>query len=165
MSERMKTWATITPAIIGLAGVLVGSAITTGTNYFLAVRKENAEATEHRLARASELKTAARLVANEFLVAHAAATILADKKRWMPKEIMFTLDAWQRNKGTLARELQLQDWNVVMVAALAVEHFRSVQLMPRSSDDVSDAMAESGKTVLRDIKAGLDALGPSMAEH
>jgi len=78
MSERMKTWATITPAIIGLAGVLVGSAITTGTNYFLVVRKENAEAAQDKLARVGELKTAARLVANKFFVAHAAATILAD---------------------------------------------------------------------------------------
>jgi hypothetical protein len=161
----MKTWATITPAIIGLAGVLVGSAITTGTNYFLVVRKENAEAAQDKLARVGELKTAARLVANKFFVAHAAATILADKKSLVPKEIIFTLDAWQRNKGILARELQLRDWNAVMVAALAVEHFRSFLLMPRSSDDASDAMAESGKTVLRDIKAGLDALGPSLAEH
>lgn len=60
----------------------------------LAVRKENAEAAEQRLVRGSELKTAARLVASEFLVAHAAATILADKKRWIPKEIIITLDAW-----------------------------------------------------------------------
>ena len=165
--ERIKTWAPITPAIIGLAGVLVGSAITTGANYLLAVRKETAEAAEHRIARASELKTAARLVTNEFLVAHAAATILVDKKRWVPEVFKFSLDAWQRDKEILARELQLQDWNAVMVAALAVEHFRIFHVLPRSGDEASDAMAENGKPVLRDIKAGLEALGPyvSMAEH
>jgi hypothetical protein len=54
-----------------------------------------------------------------------------------------------------------------MIAALAVEHFRTFHLMPRSSDDASDDMAEIGKPVVREIKAGLDALGPyvSMAEH
>jgi hypothetical protein len=45
----------------------VDAAITTANNYVFAVRKENAEAAERRLSRAVELKTAARLVGNEFL--------------------------------------------------------------------------------------------------
>jgi hypothetical protein len=34
-------WTTLGPAIIGLLGVVVGAVITTGTNYVLAVRKED----------------------------------------------------------------------------------------------------------------------------
>jgi hypothetical protein len=40
MTERIKMWTTLIPAIIGFVGVLVGAGITTGTNYLLAVRKE-----------------------------------------------------------------------------------------------------------------------------
>ena len=56
--------------------------------------------------------------------------------------------------------LPLKDWNAVEIAALAVEHFRNFHTAPRSSGDASDAMAETGKPVLRDITAGLEALSP-----
>lgn len=105
MPLKVKTWATITPAIIGLVGVLVGAIITTGANYLLAVRQETADAAKTKLARANELKTAARLIANEFVLAHSAAKNLVEQKRLMPEQIECTLDAWQRYKGVVALEL------------------------------------------------------------
>jgi hypothetical protein len=48
-------WITLIPAIVGFAGVLVGAIITTGASYWLAVRKEAAEATKDRISRAVEL--------------------------------------------------------------------------------------------------------------
>jgi hypothetical protein len=164
MTERIKMWTTLIPAIIGFVGVLVGAGITTGTNYLLAVRKEKAEAAEHRVARTTELKTAARLIANEFFVAQAAARMLVEKKRWAPEEIKFPLDAWQTDKGVIALELPFKDWRAVEIAALAVEQFRNFPPAPRSSDDASDRAAENGKPVLRDITAGLEALRPYMLD-
>jgi xanthosine utilization system XapX-like protein len=119
MPLKVKTWATITPAIIGLVGVLVGAIITTGANYLLAVRQETADAAKTKLARANELKTAARLIANEFVLAHSAAKNLVEQKRLMPEQIECTLDAWQRYKGVVALELPYTDWIAVHVAALA----------------------------------------------
>jgi hypothetical protein len=160
MTERKMMWTILSPAIIGLLGVVVGAVITTGTNYVLAVRKETAEADLRERSRANQLKTAARLIANEFFTARAAATTLVEKKRWVPAEIKFPLDAWQRDRGVIALELPLKGWTAVEIAALAVEHFRNFHTAPRSSDEASDAMAETGKPVVRDITAGLEALRP-----
>lgn len=155
---------TMNVAIIGLVGVLAGAAITTANNYVFAVRKENAEAAERRLSRAVELKTAARLVGNEFLVGQEGARMLVDKKRWAPQETKFSLDAWQKDKGLLARELTFNDWNAVATAAMALDDFRTFHTAPRSSDNASDTMAENGKPIFRDIKAGLEALRPYMID-
>jgi hypothetical protein len=70
----------------------------------------------------------------------------------------FSLDAWQKDREVLARELPLDDWNAVEIAVWAIERFRTVAPVPRSSD----AMAEIGKPVLNDIKAGLEVLIPYM---
>jgi hypothetical protein len=155
---------TLIPAIIGFVGVIVGAVITTGASSFLAVRKEKAEAAAHRLSRARELKTAARLIASELLLAQAGAKIFVGEKRWVLEKIRFPMDAWQRDKGILALELPFEDWNAVEKAALAVEHFRTLHSILRSGDNVSDATAEIGKPILTDIRAGLEALRPHMIE-
>ncbi len=151
-------------AIIGLVGVLVGAVITTGTNYVLAVRKEKAEAAERKLSRSIELRIAARLIGNDFLVGQEAARMLVDKKRWAPQDVDLSLRAWEKDRGILARELALNDWNAVVIAAMALSDFRTFHTEPRSGDNASDAMAENGKPVFRDIKAGLDALRPYMID-
>jgi hypothetical protein len=151
---------TLFPLIIGLVGVLVGAVITTGANYLLATRAERAEEAKDKHFRAIELKTAARLITNEFLAAHVIATTLVEEKRWVHEKL--PLDAWQRDSRVLARELPFSDWNAVNLAAWAVKDFRNFTTTPRSSDNASDAMAETGKPVLRDLNAGLDALRPYM---
>jgi hypothetical protein len=65
-------------AIVGFVGVLLGAVITAGiaagANYLLVVRKERAEAANDRLSRANGLKTAARLIVDDFFIAQVAAT-------------------------------------------------------------------------------------------
>ena len=166
MPLKVKTWATITPAIIGLVGVLVGAIITTGANYLLAVRQETADAAKTKLARANELKTAARLIANEFVLAHSAAKNLVEQKRLMPEQIECTLDAWQRYKGVVALELPYTDWTAAYVAALAVEHLSLTRPTPLLTELVAnDPLAESGKRIVRDIDAGLKALAPYLIDN
>jgi hypothetical protein len=150
---------TLIPAMIGFVGVLVGAVITTGANYLLAVRKEKAEAARDKLFRANELKTAARLIADDFFTAQTAVMEFVDNKRWAPAAARnFPLDAWQKDREVLARELTLEDWNAVEIAVWAVERFRTVAPVPRSSD----ALAEIGKPLLNDIKAGIEVLIPYM---
>src|SRR5450631_2379401 len=97
--------------MVGFVGVLVGAVITTGANYLLAVRKEKAEAARDKLFRANELKTAARLIADDFFTAQTAVMEFVDNKRWAPAAARnFPLDAWQKDRDVLARELPLEDW-------------------------------------------------------
>lgn len=135
MTERTKMWTTIAPALIGLFGVLVGALVSTGTNYWLAERKDAAEASSERSKRSVELRVAARLVANEFLAVSAATRILIEKKRWVDESVKFSLDGWDRHKGVFARELSFSDWAAVETAAQAVDSFRLFHGLPRSGTD------------------------------
>ena len=165
VAEATKLWVTLTPAIIGLVGVLVGAVITTGANYWLAVRKENAEASKDKLTRTIELKTAARLIGNKFFAGRGAAKILVEKKYWVPDEAKLPLVAWERDKGILARELSLEDWDAVRIGAVAVEQFQSLRPVPHTSDIMSDAIAESAKSIFRDINTAVETLRPYMIDR
>jgi hypothetical protein len=57
---------TLAPALIAFFGVLLGALITTGSNLFLAARKERSDAEKERRAQAAELKTVARVLDQEF---------------------------------------------------------------------------------------------------
>ena len=155
---------TLTPAIIGLVGVLVGALISTGANYWLAVRKENTEAAKEKYDRDAALKTAARLIANEFFGARAAANIAVDKRRWPEEMVKFPLDGWRSGRAIIARELPYADWSAVETAALAVEHFDSFRAVPRASENLADSTAETVKPIVRDITAGLEALRPYIVD-
>src|SRR5688572_29209091 len=110
---RTKTWLTLTPAIMGLIGVLVGSFISMGANYWLVVRKENTEAAKEKSEREVALKTAARLTTYEFVWAQVAANNAVEKKRWLDEAIKFPLDAWRNGRTIIARELPYHDWAAV----------------------------------------------------
>jgi hypothetical protein len=120
MTERANMWITLTPAIIGLVGVFIGAGITTGTNYLLAVRKESAEEAKDRLVRATKLKTASRLVLNEFVFAQVVAKRIIERQVWLPPHFKLLLVGWEANKEIFALELSTDDWNAVHSAANAV---------------------------------------------
>jgi hypothetical protein len=113
-------WATLAPAIIGFVGVIIGAGITTGTNYLLAVRKEAAEEAKDRLVRATKLKTASRLVLNEFVFAQVAATRIIERQAWLSPSFKLLLVGWEANKEIFALELSTDDWNAVHSAASGV---------------------------------------------
>src|SRR5262249_60851065 len=70
----------LTPAIIGLIGVLVGSLISIGSNYFLAVRAERAEQENTQRTRNAEMKGAARLVSGQLAAVAAGGPMLCQGK-------------------------------------------------------------------------------------
>ena len=57
MVEAAKLWVTLTPAIIGLVGVVIGAGISTGIAYLLAVRKEASDTRNWRRDHALEAYT------------------------------------------------------------------------------------------------------------
>src|SRR4029077_2105444 len=117
--------ASITPAIIGLIGVFVGALISTGANYLLAVRKEKADRTKEGGDRDASLRTAARLIMNEFIGGRAAANLAIRKRKWVGEAIQFPVDGWRSGRAIIARELPYDKWSAVETAALAVEHLQS----------------------------------------
>jgi predicted aspartyl protease len=70
-----STGETLMPAIVGLIGVLVGSFISTGSNYLLAVRPEQAEQAKTERARNAEIRTATRLVGDQLAKVAAGTTL------------------------------------------------------------------------------------------
>lgn len=153
-------WATITPALIGLLGVLVGATISTGATYWLAVRKEATDLAAEKTKRSTDLRTAARLIADELLAGSVAAKMLVEKRRWTDESIKLPLVAWERHKEVIAREVSYAEWNAIAIAAMAVEQFRDFAPPGGRGQEASAALAETGKPVLRDIKEGLEALKP-----
>jgi hypothetical protein len=91
----------VTPAVIGLIGVIVGAMLSIAANYFLAVRKERADERKDARAQVVTLRTVARLVAHELLIAITAAKWIVEKQ-WLPKNIPLRLDAWQAERRILA---------------------------------------------------------------
>jgi hypothetical protein len=158
MRENESWGMTLVPAIIGLVGVLVGGVITTGANYWIEERKEEAEAAKDKMSRANELKTVARLVWNEFSTAHSYATFIIEDKRRKHRE--FHLDVWERNKEVLARELPLDVRVKITKAAIVVEKFK--ELTPDPDSIVSEGAVEIMKPFVKEIELGRDALRPYM---
>ena len=110
-----------------------------------------------------QLKTAARLVAQELQLVLAAVRLLVDTKGWAHGE--FPMDAWQEHKGVLAREVSLDDWFALELALASVRGFQQFHAVPRPSSDASDDIAALGKPFLRDIQPGYDALKNTCLTH
>jgi hypothetical protein len=122
MPLKVKTWATITPAIIGLVGVLVGAIITTGANYLLAVRQETADAASLGM-RWSELDLdkkiwtvpAKRMKAgreHRVPLAPRAVTILRQLEKVSTGEFVFAGRARNKPLSNMAMEMVLRRMNI-----------------------------------------------------
>ncbi|MGP0094701.1 MAG: hypothetical protein ACLPKB_32830 [Xanthobacteraceae bacterium] len=107
------------PAFVGFLGVLVGAIITTGANYFLAVRKEKADETRAKLARTNQIRTAARLIRYNLMQLSASIDATINTKMMPLSGIGFPLTEWDNHKEVLAAELSDADWADVIVAVLA----------------------------------------------
>lgn len=154
---------TIMPALVGLMGVCVGAVITAGANYVLAVRKEKVEEAKDKVYRINELKTAARLIENEFSITHTVAELFVTKRRRVV-EMKLPLDAWEKCKEIVARELPVEKWNAVKIAAITVELHKDRAFCPMEgfTDDQMKSIVETDKMIMERIKAGMEALGPYM---
>ena len=125
----------------------------------LAVRKERAEAAKEKTDREAALRTAARLIANEFLRARTVANIAIEHRQWVA-DAKLPLDGWRSGRTIIARELPYHDWRAVETAALVVEHFELFHSFPRKGDEVEEHVAKAVDPIIKDITAGLDALRP-----
>jgi hypothetical protein len=110
----------LSPAIIGLIGVVVGGAI-------------GAFAQQLRPS-ARGVRGAARLVHEELGLTRAYATTVLTQQSWQPKERAFSDNQWSDRRALLAAELGLLDWMRVKLAYDAVVAIRAAK--PRGTDPV-----------------------------
>jgi hypothetical protein len=142
MRENESWRLALIPAIFGFIGV-VGATITTGANYWMEVKREEAEKAKEQFTHEKELKIAARLVWKDFVYTRVDAT----KKT----HIHLSLDAWQREKEILARELQFDEWRAVVIAGITAE---SLNHTPDEG-----AIGED-EAIVKSLDAGIKALEP-----
>ncbi len=155
MPQAVKSWRTLSPAIIGFLGVIVGASISTGANYVLAVRKENADAARYELLRAQEFKVSARLITGDFAAAIGSLDAVLQLKVWLPGMAGgFQMSAWQRDAAVMARELSREEWQLVSSAAHAAEVFR---MYPKEGEVPP---LDAAQQVRAKLQAGINALQP-----
>jgi hypothetical protein len=169
MSERSNipgskgTGEKLTLAIIGLVGVLMGSLISIGSNYFLAVRAERTAQENAQRTRNAEMKVAARLVSDQLAAVAAGAQMLSEEKKLSEKALRFPLDAWDQNKAVLARDMDDDSFSAVRVAVFRAEAFRTYR--DAALSEIPRDRSADGRSFFADIKRGLDALRPYMSEQ
>ena len=95
MVEERKVWPNLSPAAIGLIGVLFGPVISTGANYLVFSGKEAIEAAKAELSRTTELKIAIRVLTQELEEADSSAVMLYQQRVW--SHISFR---WMLGDGT-----------------------------------------------------------------
>jgi hypothetical protein len=91
--------------LLGLLGVIVGGLITGGVNYFLEARRASRDEAKERRKRLTDLKQAARLIAEDFNWALASVKLAIEKKRWPdPRHDSIRLQSWSEYRSVLAAE-------------------------------------------------------------
>ena len=155
MVEERKVWPNLSPAAIGLIGVLFGPVISTGANYLVFSGKEAIEAAKAELSRTTELKIAIRVLTQELEEQNSSAVMLYQQRVW--SHIEFPMDAWRRYKEVLARELSTEDWHQLHLAIFLIRHSYVVDF-GRCGDDATDEQVEAGIYTHNAIALGLKAL-------
>ncbi len=168
------TCTAIIVALVALVSTIVGATIGAVTNYVLAVRREKADSVRDTRVHAIEIKRAARLIDAELLRAQAAATICIEKRHWWGRDVQpLSIEAWKKYSDIIAADLSDQAWHQVIIGTEAVDHIRGARDIARDSrmeaglpisDAISDEIAEQLAPMLRDIRAGRDALAPLMLD-
>lgn len=123
----MADSTSLTPAVIGLVGVLVGGIIAAGTNYIVAVRKERADRAKEENDRTLELNRAARMVWVELQEAQTALDLARGNRRWVPQDTgaHARSDSWDKYGASLAAAMQFKDWDNVARAYSGIHTLRS----------------------------------------
>jgi hypothetical protein len=159
-AEILTLLNTLSPAIIGLVGVVVGGTISTLANYILAVRKERAEERREKDARARKVKEALRLVLEEFFMAKASIEVTLVDKSWSTQIAIGPLEAWASYKGIISGELTWTEWMATGKAVSGADYYRIIRSRSRDGDPVTDDEVRMLLPFREQITNGIEALMP-----
>lgn len=150
----------ILPAAIGLVGVLIGSAISTGANWLLAVRKERADAKKAEEERRYKVVSAARLVEGELAWAKALLEGVLKQGLKRANAIPLATTSWAAQKDLLAANMKRVEWHTVSSGMLAVVALVSYWDQDWTTWLTQESKREGSTVLLERIEAALEALKP-----
>lgn len=99
------------------------------------------------------------MIGIELFTAGAAARICVEKRYWWSADVSLKTEEWQKYASVIAPYLSDTDWNALVIAFMAVDNLRTIG-DPRSTDAITDAIADKIAPILRDIEKGKDAIRP-----
>ena len=161
--DHPSVWLTLSPAIFGLVGVIIGGLITSGTSYWLETRKDKREQEKESRIRAATLRQAARLVDEEFWLALGEIQLLVAKKRWAADSGLESMRViWDEHKTILATELSTSVWRKVFMAHVMVKQLVTLRAASSklNTGDVPNNVLEMVKRFPETIENGRTALQP-----
>lgn len=144
--------STLTPAVVGLVGVVIG-AVVNGYAQHVAQRRR-----EH-----FELRSHARLVRADLHRAEGIVRQLKERPMDRPRGVADELaaPAWNEGRGVLARGLESSEWDTVREAFDAIAQFRR-GLNPGDGDGRTfDQVQAQAEETLGRIEAAHQALRPA----
>ena len=107
----------LTPAILGLVGVLIGGALAFASNLWIAIVRDRAERAKIVESLSNERKRAARLLRAELSMTAAVLTAQIESKKWTSEfERQISLDFWKQYAPVLAQELSIEAWRALIIA-------------------------------------------------
>jgi hypothetical protein len=148
----------VEPALIGLAGVLIGSVISVGANFVTAVRKERADVRLAKRNTAIEMRKAARLVSADLSLAIALAQQVARNSKWWNPEVEPTNKAWGKFREVIAPLLDYDDWHSLRVATEAVDILRVLKVVSEQRVQFPADVAKFIDPVVNHLEVGLEVL-------
>jgi hypothetical protein len=138
----------IAPALIGLAGVLIGGVITAGANYVIAVRKERADEKKDARTHQAEIRKALRLVIRELTVAMAHVQMTIENQVWFAQPL--SQRAWDTYAPVLAPDLPVKCWDTVMQAYYYFDTLN--RLVPTAPAPLSNEVSNRLTTIHKEIE-------------
>lgn len=116
-------------ALLGLAGVLVGALITGGFNFWVAWRKERADAAAESKRHDAEVRCAARLIDDDLHAAAGAARWCVEHKVFPVQQLTALAPrGWRQYRNVLAAELSDIAWQSVTVAVAAIDALQMLRV-------------------------------------
>lgn len=128
-------------ATFGLVGVLIGGLISTWTSWELHRRQEKVSRDREQRAEQIELRRAARLLDEEFVLAVTFTEFARDKKRWWVQDPALGIEQWHASRAVFATQLTKEQWIRVSQGANAVQHLmglRDEMPLPTQSDTLPE---------------------------
>jgi hypothetical protein len=123
------------PALMSLAGVVLGGGIASGTSVLVERTRSKRESKLERSRSDAETRTAARLVYDELdeieLLIDIAASSQAWSYRWDPPVRALPRAEWERHRATLATHLPDHPWGLLagVYAELAAIHDHAIAII------------------------------------
>jgi hypothetical protein len=147
----LSAWKPFIPAIIGLAGVLIGGAITAGANYIIAVRQERNLQERQVFERKREVRRYARILRHDFVGASSHAAIALSTGKWIKESYFEFGEGWTEARHVMAAELKFVEWIAVTNAVVHVGMMNKIYV------ETARLLTEKDRELLERVRANCQA--------